>query len=87
MVTTTGSIFTTTTTTNAALFEKDPIDLAVLSLLLAEHPQQNISLDFLQGHNHKSLFSDDEVRKNEANRFSFILIINFILFSILSIIL
>ncbi len=69
------------------MFGKDPIDLEALSILLAESQHQNFSLDFLQGHNHKSLFSDDEARKNGANRLSFILIIYFIFFSILSIVL
>jgi hypothetical protein len=72
-------------TFNPNLFGRDPIDLAALSLLLAEHHQQNLSLALLQGQNHKSLFSDDDARKNNANRFSFILI-NLISFSFLYII-
>jgi hypothetical protein len=85
---------TTTKTTNSIskpthssfMFGKDPIDLAALSLLLAEHHQQNLSLALLQGQNHKSLFSDDDARKNKANRFSFILLINFMSLSFLYII-
>jgi hypothetical protein len=73
-------------TTSSIFFGKDPIDFAALSLLLAEHHEQNLSLPFLQGQNHKSLFSDDDARKNQANRLSFILIINFMFFSILYII-
>ncbi|CAF0873166.1 unnamed protein product [Rotaria sordida] len=79
--TATNSILTTTTTTTSTsitLLGKDPIDLAVLSLLLSEHQQQNLSFDFFQGQNHKSLFSDDEARKNRANRLSSMLIINLI---------
>jgi hypothetical protein len=73
-------------TFSSIMFGRDPIDLAALSLLLAEHSQQNISLALLQGQNHKSLFSDDDVRKNNVNRFSFILLINFISLSFLYII-
>jgi hypothetical protein len=86
--TTTSSVLTTTTTTTAAstfLFGKNSIDLEALSLLLAEHQRQNLSLAFLQGQNHKSLFSDDEARKNGANQFSFILSIHLIYLSFLSI--
>jgi hypothetical protein len=82
--TTTNSV--SKSTTSSFLFGKDPIDLAALSLLLAEHQQQNLSLAFLQGQNHKSLFSDDDARKNKADRLSFILIINFIFCSFLCII-
>ena len=69
------------------MFEKNPIDLTVLPLLRAEHRQKNLSLAILQGHKHKSLFSDDDVRRNGANRASFILLINLILFSIVPIVL
>ncbi|CAF4557145.1 unnamed protein product [Rotaria sp. Silwood1] len=77
-MTTTTAVLTTATTTTINLFGKDPIDLAVLSLLLHEHQQQNLSLDLFQGQNHKLLFSDDEARKNEANRLSSIIIIHLI---------
>lgn len=78
----------TKSTMSPFLFGKDPIDLAALSLLLAEHHQQNLSLALLQNQNqnHKSLFSDDDTRKNQANQISFILSINFMFFSILYII-
>jgi hypothetical protein len=83
-ITTTNSV--SKSPTSSIFFGKDPIDLAALSLLLAEHQQQNLSLAFLQGQNHKSLFSDDDARKNKADRLSFILIINFIFCSFLCII-
>jgi len=52
-------------------FGKNPIDFAALSLLLADQQhQQNLSLAFFQDHNHKSLFSDDDTRKNHANKYS-----------------
>ena len=91
--TTTPSPPTLTTTTtksvskptiSSSLFGKDPIDYAALSLLLAE--QQNLSLALLQDPNHKSLFSDDDARKNHANQCSFILSIHCIIFSIFYII-
>ena len=72
-----------TATTTTEMLLKNSIDFAALSLLLAKHQQQNLSLEFLQGQNDKSLFSDDEARKNEANRFSIILLTNFIFCSIL----
>jgi hypothetical protein len=85
--TTTNSVLTTTATTLSSIFfGKDPIDFEALSLLLAEHQQQNLSLASLQGQNPKTLFSDDDARKNKANRLSFILTINFMFFSILYII-
>ncbi|CAF4347733.1 unnamed protein product, partial [Rotaria sp. Silwood2] len=73
-MTTINLVLTTTTTTSITLLGNDPIDLAVLSLLLHEHQQQNLSLDFFQGQNHKLLFSDDEVRKNGANLLSSVFI-------------
>ncbi|CAF0843859.1 unnamed protein product [Rotaria sp. Silwood1] len=69
---------TTTTTKDSIMFGKSTIDFAALSLLLAEHQRQNLNLTFLQGQNHKSLFSDDVARKNQANRFSFMIIISLI---------
>ena len=91
---TSSSTTTTTTTTGSVpkptlssfVFGKDPIDLAALSLLLAEHHQQNLSLALLQGQNHKSLFSDDDVRKNNADRLSFILATHLMIFSSLHIV-
>ncbi|CAF0749075.1 unnamed protein product [Rotaria sordida] len=74
--TTISTVLSTTTTTNSIMFEKSTIDLAILSLLLAEHQRQNLNLTFLQGQNHKSLFSDDEARKNQANQCSFMIIIS-----------
>ncbi|UJR16057.1 hypothetical protein I4U23_002970 [Adineta vaga] len=70
----------TTTSMNLDTFTKVPIDLEALSLLLAEHPYQNLSFPFLQNQNqnHKSLFSDDETRKNQADHVSAILIPSFI---------
>ena len=70
-------------TANSFVFGRDPIDLAALSLLLAEHHQQNLSFALLQGQNqHKSLFSDDDARKNKANQqFSARLPFHFLIFS------
>jgi len=82
--TTTNSVLTTTI--SSIVFEKGSIDFEALSLLLAEHQQENLTLAFSQGQNHKSLFSDDDARKSKANRLSFILTIHFMFFSILYII-
>lgn len=86
MTTTTTMKMTETTskpTVNSFAFGRDPIDLAALSLLLAEHHQQNLSLALLQGQNqHKSLFSDDDARKNNVNQqFSARLSFHFLIFS------
>ena len=73
-------------TAGSFVFGRDPIDLAALSLLLAEHHQQNLSLALLQGQNHKSLFSDDDARQNNANeQFSAMLILHFLIYSSLHI--
>lgn len=73
-----------TSTINPMSFGKDPIDLAALSLLLSEKNPSNFSFEFLQGQNHKSLFSDDDTRKNNGNQLSsFILTIQFSIISIL----
>ena len=76
----------TTSTTNADMLTKTPIDLEAISLLLAEHPYENLSFALLQNQNHKSLFSDDETRKNYGHRMSamfFLIFIQLIFISIL----
>lgn len=52
------------TTVSMHVFGNNPIDLAAISQFLADHPQSNLTMAFLQGQNHKALFSDDEGRKN-----------------------
>jgi hypothetical protein len=63
---------------DAVMFEKKTIDFAALSLLLGEDEHQNQTLAFLESQNHKSLFSDDDARKNQANHFSFMIITSLI---------
>ena len=63
--------------------ETDPLDLEALSLLLADDPQEKLSSDFSTGANHKSLFSDDNTRTNQATQLSDILFINLVLLGIL----
>jgi hypothetical protein len=76
---------TTTTTTSSVMLSKSTIDLALLSLLLAQHRYQNLSSVFKQEQNHKSLFSDDDIRKNQANQLSFMIIFSSIQFIFCSI--
>ncbi|CAF1311642.1 unnamed protein product [Adineta steineri] len=77
----------TTTTMSSVIFARSTIDFDALSLLLAQHQHQNLSLAFLQGQNHKALFSDDETRKNQANQIPLIITLIFIQFIFCSIIL
>lgn len=74
--TTTTTSFSTTTST--MMLTRDFIDFEALSLLLAEHEPQNLSLAFLKGQNHKSLFSDDDARQNQANHYSSMIITSLI---------
>ncbi|CAF1019313.1 unnamed protein product [Adineta ricciae] len=68
----------TTSTANADKLTKTPLDMEAISLLLAEHPYENLSFALLQNQNHKSLFSDDETRKNHGHRMSSMLFLIFI---------
>lgn len=58
------------------VFGKVTMDYALLSLLLAEYQRKNFSQSFLQGDDHKILFSDDEARKNHAHRSTFMILIS-----------
>jgi hypothetical protein len=69
-------------TTNSIMFGKDSMDLKALSLLLAEHQRQNLSFAFLQSQTHKGLFSDDDVRQNQASPMICSSLIQFIFCSI-----
>lgn len=75
---TTNSISSTTTSTILSI--RDAIDYEALSLLLAEHDRQNLSFAFLQEQHHKSLFSDDDTRQNQANHYSFMIMTSLIQF-------
>lgn len=61
---------TKTTTKMATLPQRDPIDLAIVSLLLADQPQNNLNFKFFQRQNHKSLFSDEKVHNKASDRLS-----------------
>ena len=70
---------------NFRVFGTSTVDLAALSFLLAEHSRSNLSFAFLHGQNHKSLFSDDTARKNQANPSTFLITTNLIRFIFCSI--
>jgi hypothetical protein len=65
---TTTATKTISTTPSMNIFGNNAIDLAAISQFLANHPQSNLTMAFLQGQNHKALFSDDEARKNGTSR-------------------
>ncbi|CAF3763219.1 unnamed protein product [Rotaria socialis] len=80
------AVVPTTKSMNPLMFGQGTMDYAILSLLLADYQRQNLSLAFLQGDNPKLLFSDDEARKNQANQYSFMIIITLLQFISCSII-
>lgn len=81
--TTTTTTTITATTTTLELPEKDPLDLEALSLLLADNSQESPHSDASFSDGHKSLFSDDAARTNQAKSLSLHMIINLVSLGIL----
>ena len=68
------STTTVSSVSSSTTLGRDSIDYEALALLLADHQRYNLNLTFLQSQNHKSLFSDENVRQNQANHYSFMFI-------------